>query len=806
MPVLAGGETCLAQNGKALFPIVVNLGADKEVLQAAADLADYLGRISGAVFVVTNGDGLTGIAVGTISDFPALHLDYPVKTEEPSRREDYLLQSHRKGVYLVGQTPVAARHAVWDLLHHLGYRQFFPGKHWEIIPDLPVMRIRVDSREHPSFYARTFFYGGGEWRGLYPDKLRWEVKNRGGSAWPVNSTSHIYDGIIKSRKKEFDQHPEYFCSTNRSKFRVSNPELRKLVVGWALEYLEKNPKLEVVSMEPSDGGGWENKDEEQVFNSVSDRVVTLANEVAEAVEKKYGKAKCVGFYAYSSHSTAPSIRVHSNIVVGVATMFNSSGMEPEDCMAAWSRQGATIGVRDYWNVTVWDQDLPALEPASDLFGVVNRYKKYHAAGVRFCLAESSNSWGPMGLPVYCLVRTMWNVNEDAKGMVDDFFEKAFGPAEKPMREFYAYLDRANRNTIAIFSRQQIGSMYRALDKAYRATNDAGIRGRLDDLALYTRYAEMMFDYRLIRYSEKTLDNTRAVMEFMYRIRDRHMVHSLGMWRDTRGFYMPSDRKGLDWDLPEGQHPWKNTTPFDAREIESMVQAGISNNSVIPFVPKSYSEDLRPPPASMGLVSGKRGAYSFKRNTVPAFAWFEKPGRLDMQLTSGMIGDGRNPTAVTGLKLYDATNALVSASPLVLTDAKPHEVAVTSSATGLHKLEITEGRRGVKLTWEPRIPVSFPVKGEAFNFVDMCFYVPKGITEVAGYAAGLTIHDGDGNLAFELKGGAPGYFCIPVKPGQDGRVWRASGKELILMTVPPFVACSASELLLPKEVITADGAK
>jgi hypothetical protein len=50
-----------------------------------------------------------------------------------------------------------------------------------------------------------------------------------------------------------------------------------------------------------------------------------------------------------------------------------------------------------------------------------------------------------------------------------------------------------------------------------------------------------------------------------------------------------------------------------------------------------------------------------------------------------------------------------------------------------------------------------------------------------------------------------YWSVPVPAGQDGKLWRfdqARG-EFKLMTVPPYLARSAAELLLPAEVVKAD---
>ena len=49
---------------------------------------------------------------------------------------------------------------------------------------------------------------------------------------------------------------------------------------------------------------------------------------------------------------------------------------------------------------------------------------------------------------------------------------------------------------------------------------------------------------------------------------------------------------------------------------------------------------------------------------------------------------------------------------------------------------------------------------------------------------------------------PGYFSVPVPPGEDGSLCKfaKTGGRCVLLTVPPFVAHEAKELLLPREVV------
>ena len=131
-PVAAAERAELAAEGRALMNVVVGDEASEAVRASAATLAAYLSRISGAEFQVVPGDGAAGIVMGLPADFVALPMEAAFKTG-PYDREDYILQSNARGVWLLGATEMAVEHAVWDLLYRLGHRQYFPGETWEIV-------------------------------------------------------------------------------------------------------------------------------------------------------------------------------------------------------------------------------------------------------------------------------------------------------------------------------------------------------------------------------------------------------------------------------------------------------------------------------------------------------------------------------------------------------------------------------------------------------------------------------------------------------------------------------------------------
>ncbi|MBY0514410.1 MAG: DUF4838 domain-containing protein [Gemmataceae bacterium] len=330
----------IARDGKPLQRVVVAATASPRTRAAATTLAGLLGRVTGGTFTVAEGDGETGLAVGRPADFPKLHLAARFAPTDVTRREEYMLQSHAAGVRLVGATDLAVEHAVWDFLHRVGYRQYFPGKNWEVVPSRKDLSLAADVFEAPAYHGRRIWYGFGPAdyaAGPYAD---WCAKNRATSGITLN-TGHAYDGIISRNKSAFATHPEFLGllggERKSSKFCISNPELRRLVVADALAQFAKNPDLDSVSADPSGGGGWCECPHCKKLGSVSDRALTLANEVAEAVDAKY-PGRLVGMYAYSEHSPPPSIAGHPNVVVSVATGFIRDGYTVDQLLDGWGKK------------------------------------------------------------------------------------------------------------------------------------------------------------------------------------------------------------------------------------------------------------------------------------------------------------------------------------------------------------------------------------------------------------------------------------------------------------------------------------
>jgi hypothetical protein len=793
----------LAVAGKAQRPIVVAAKATASVKQSAHTLAEYLEKMSGAHFEIVVGDGREGIALGHAGDF-----DLPSFGQEPTKTEDYLIRSHKAGVYLVGASDRAVRHAVWDLLYRLGHRQFFPGATWEVIPRHQRIDLTLDVRVQPAYWSRSIWYGFGTWDYNAEPYRQWCERNRMARGIEL-STGHAYDAILARNKAAFKEHPEYLGlwqgERKSSHFCISNAGLRKLVIDDSLRQFAAHPERQSLSLEPIDGVSWCQCPECQAMGSVSNRAVTLANEVAAAVAARYPD-KYIGMYAYSEHSPPPTLAVHPRVIISAATAFVRGGYTTEQLLHGWQKQGATLGIREYYSVHTWDRDLPGRARGSNLAYLKKTIPEFHRLGARFLSAEASDNWGPNGLGYYVASRLLWDVREADRvdALVDDFLEKAFGPAAQPMRSFYRLLDGAGH---ALLCDDLVGRMYRLLDEARHTTDDPAIRARLQDLVLYTRYVELFADYSTA--SGKTRQEAfERLLKFGYRARKTMMLHDKALYRDLarrdKAVHIPTEAQ---WNVPETKNPWKSSAPFAAAETTALIAAGIKNRPLLDFQPVSFSTHLVPatPLKLPAVKDGSMGLYYRGNNTF--LTWLDRPGTLNLRAKAGVVytnaGDGKF-ALFPDAEPEGKAAAQASCPP----DRADHPLTLASRFEGLHRLEAGAGG-GIGIGFPAHVPVTVHSSPEQpFHFHgrwSLYFYVPKGTTVVGGFASGLGVLRDSGGKVVRTFDAKPNFFSVPVPPGERGTLWKFENTAGVrcLMTVPPYLARSARDLLLPAEIVEKD---
>jgi len=492
-------------------------------------------------------------------------------------------------------------------------------------------------------------------------------------------------------------------------------------------------------------------------------------------------------------------------VVSVATSFIRGGFTVEKLVEGWQAKGATIGIREYHDVFTWSHDLPRRARGGDLAYLAKTIPYFYEHGARFMNSENADSWGANGLGYWITPRLLWDTGLAAKieTLVEDFLDHAFPKAQAPMREFYQLLslDKSTRPAEDVVAR-----MYRSLQAAYRLTDDAKVRARLDDLVLYTRYVELHSQYELLKGAARQ-EKFEAIWRHASRMKDRHML-------STQNVCAVGPHRGFRDSTVKAPQEKVSSAPFNAQEIEAILRAGIEANQpvVLPFQAVEFSKNLVPatPLALPSVPPGKCSDQT--RGLAKVYTWLPAAKQsIELQVTGGLIPHYRDRGNVS-FRFYaeqEATQEAVAQDASVPPDGKPRQVVLKSPYAGLHWLEWTDGSDLTQVVPPPSLPWTIRMTLEDKTSLQgrwsLYFYVPRGTKVIGGYAASRDgrVVNPQGKPAFNFNGlRAAGYFSVPVPAGQDGTLWKmedVSGAR-VLLTVPSCFAKTAETLLLPKEVV------
>lgn len=855
MPARSDESFVVSDAGISKTSIVISADAGERCRSLVEELRQLLEKITGASLpVVPGGNGASGLVVGTANDFPR---DAQATNLAELGPEGFILRSENRRLLILGNTELALQHAIYTFLESQGCRWYFADPIWTVIPKRPSLSVQLNRRERPAYIFRRIWYGfGARTPKLKADYEAWMRHNR--QHW-LNSpfdppfqidTSHSYERHLS--KKHFAEHPEWFALVGKvrkpRKLCISNPTVQKLFVQDVVETFRKNPHLNMVSVDPDDGGDYCECEECRKIGSVSDCVFFLANISADAVRKEFPD-KWVGLNAYSQHSEPPRDKIHPGVYVAVTTRYRDTELTFEEQVKRFGDLGAKVGVYEYFSLLAWDWDMPgaALGGRAQMLGQLLR--RFHdKLNVDTLDAESSCNWGPNGLGYWIAAHVMWNPELDPQELAQDFYQNAFGKASVPMKRLY---DRWNSGNWFVI-RQGVKAALDDLEEAYKLEKDPGVKARLDQVAMYLHWLRLNDDYiesvivSTNSNSPKPSELVRSAHEMIVysrRIMDTGLIHTFPLlfeksWFRNRFATLATvaklDFKDVEaWmtqrtDVPEAAEVAKNFADDVARyrdvvaiepEVRTWSNDLVSVQQVKPEAVKEWgavSPSVLPTKSGEYLFLAKGGEkvrvdYSPIDSSSPVQAHWKltRIGESDV-LAQGDIAskNGEGATCVVDIPSdgvfvlhpgqYSQAKGLGAEVSL---GARPH------AAFGGRYWDFDPQHliHDEFILWRPEL--SQP----------LYFYVPKGTRRfVIGLDANrmftkVVVKTPDGKTMFEndkVMQSIPSYKLrgqrveVKVPAGQDDKIW-SLGLESYFCTVelygvPPYLSRHPSKLLVPRE--------
>ncbi len=381
--------------------------------------------------------GKTPIVIGS----PALDAELVAAIKERGDAvESFALRVEDGIVTIVGLSPKGALNGVYELLEQLGFRWFMPGEIGRVVPDGTDFSLAAqETVQVPSFEARWL-------HGTAMSHPVWQRRTRQGGFFVPAAHGGVPRDVtdvdaIQSRADRIAESLQ-----NRDPDRT-DPMIVGIGPPDRPRWFEDNEASLALDAD----------DYDPFLGSVSrtDRLMWHYNQILERVDEQVPDAKVrIVFYAYHSYFRPPVRKdeVDSRIVPAFApiTLCRVHGMGQEICpekmyysdlMKGWSEAVPVIYKRGYY----FNLACPGIP-----FSMVHRLRREipiaHTLGVAGFRQEVIPKWGSESPSLYVAARLMWDHETDVDALLADFYEKFFGPASEPMRDYLEMMDAALRDT------------------------------------------------------------------------------------------------------------------------------------------------------------------------------------------------------------------------------------------------------------------------------------------------------------------------------------------------------------------------
>jgi len=485
---------------------------------AAKEIQEHIKAMSGATLDIVRAaedlKGLKPIYIGTAAD-ASLEEAIRDKGQDPSA---FTLMVGQDRISIRGLSAEGTLFGAYELLEQLSVRWFMPGELGLVVPNAKTITVKTQQTiQVPSFPSRHLQGIGAP---------EWETRQR--LAGPQFPSSHGIPGFGGRQAEElFKEHPEFFSlNDGQRKTRqvcISNPEVLSRATEATRQYFRDNPDAQWIGMGANDGRGFcecqkcraldgGDADAFGDYESMTDRYVWFFNQVLNGIKDEFPD-KRIGFYAYSVYNRPPvKVQPDPRIVPAVAliTLCRRHGMDNPICpeksyeqwiISEWGRIVPEVYYRGYW-FNLADPGLP--------FFMISRIRQEVPLGKKLGIAgwrtETPPEWAGSCPSRYIACRLMWDHTADVDALMQDFYQKFFGPAAAPMRRYIEMMDRSGYE-----ADYHTGSSWDT-DLVYPAGLRAAARKALNEAARLARtglYAKRVWMYtRSLDY----LDAFVAMME------------------------------------------------------------------------------------------------------------------------------------------------------------------------------------------------------------------------------------------------------------------------------------------------------
>ena len=617
----AGKELVLVEDGQSVAPVVLFEGAPPFTKQAAEHLATYIEKVSGARPELIEGapDPIPDRAIW-VGHQPAMDALFPEQNFDFEHPEEILIAANANHLAILGrdrwnpehmtveyrrktvdgvQVEYGTANAVYTFLQdYLDVRWLFPGELGEdIIEQKTIAFEPFTYRYHPQVRSRQALFAYSSFPRRAGDWMRYQ-------RLLLDSFEHIGGGhgFGDWWDRYHEEHPDYFAlqpdgtrsgypEPHNAKLCQSNPAVWEQWLDNVEQQLKQNPNKRVFNASPNDGyhsghcicedcRAWDHPDAEtrvfkwqglgQSYVALSDRHITFANHLARGLKERFpDKELYVYMLAYGHSRPAPIEAVpEDNVMIGDVANFllrtrmkasrNPDSGTHKEYFADWGELtdmhfwrpnvGSPVGWQDGVLEVSFGRTIDNFKFAADngWMGIYVDYIREH--------------WSTQAPMYYLMAQLTWNPGQDGRAILNDFYQRAYGPAADPMRAYwtalehnrdsfideYGYGNERSISYVQAYTPERLSEAKAHLAKAKKIVEDgpAKYRDRIDWTAAGFEFTELFTECGRLMPRVKREDDAAArqkVLDNWQRIRELQKAYPTALrWRNIFSGGMDAD--------------------------------------------------------------------------------------------------------------------------------------------------------------------------------------------------------------------------------------------------------------------------
>jgi len=469
--ILPASSMTLARDGMPGAAIVLPQDAGIAEQTAAAELCDYLTKVAGATFHVTDEETATGpsMYVGRTQFAEKVGIDVAKLDEEA-----WVIRTVGDDLVLAGGGARGTLYAVYRFLEDI------VGVHWwtpweESVPDIATLKVdELDLSGKPMIRYRDIYmlYGNDGGRCAARNRLNRQgdarIAKEYGGCMDYGPPYHVHTFYMYFRPDKYlDQHPEWFSLIDgqrvggRHQLCLTNPELRKAFLAKFRGFIESSrrdakaqgvPPPVVFSISQNDWGGACQCDDCQAIakaeESEAGPLLDFVNYLADAVRDDYPDVY-ISTLAYQYTQKPPkSVKPRDNVIIRLCdtrSNFTKPITAPENTefrefLLSW----AAIAK----NLRVWDYAVTYAPPRGLPFPSVHTYQadyqfysEHNVEGV-FTEHEYPIIGDLHDLKAWMMMKLLEDPYQDYEALLQAFTDGFYGPAGPEIREYLGMLQAA----------------------------------------------------------------------------------------------------------------------------------------------------------------------------------------------------------------------------------------------------------------------------------------------------------------------------------------------------------------------------